>query len=81
MPLGNGVIMTPETVKRLEARRDELIKKRIELAKERRRKEQEEKALARSQRVRETLEKTGLYYQPIITNSVYNDGSRKKEIR
>ena len=64
MPLGKGVIMTPDTIKRLEAKRNELIGKRIELEKERRRKEAEQKALARSLRVRDTLEKTGLAYQP-----------------
>ena len=35
MPLGKGVIMTPDTIKRLEAKRNELIGKRIELEKER----------------------------------------------
>lgn len=64
MPLGKGVIMTPDTIKRLEAKRAELIGKRTELEKERRRKEAEQKALARSLRVRDTLEKTGLAYQP-----------------
>jgi len=64
MPLGKGVIMTPDTIKRLEAKRNELIGKRIELEKERRRKEAEQKALARSLRVQDTLEKTGLAYQP-----------------
>lgn len=64
MPIGKGVIMTPDTIKRLEARRAELIGKRIELEKERRRKEAEQRALARNLRVQDTLDKTGLAYRP-----------------
>jgi len=64
MPIGKGVIMTPDTIKRLEARRNELIEKRNELKKERRRKEAEQMALARKLRVQDTLEKTGLTYRP-----------------
>ena len=55
-----GVIMTPEVVEELEAKRQELIQKRADLERKRRMDEYDRKVQARGLRVKDTLEKIGL---------------------
>ena len=59
-PAKPGVIMTPETIKELEDQRQALIQKRIDLERQRRMDEYDQRARARSLRVQDTLEQTGL---------------------
>jgi len=60
-----GVIMTPETIARLEKRRDELYSKRMDLEKERRDREYEEKVKKRKQRVDEVMRRLGYTTEPL----------------
>ena len=55
-----GVIMTPEVVKELEAKKQELIQKRADLERKRRMDEYDRRVQARGSRVQDTLEKIGL---------------------
>ena len=55
-----GVAMTPEVVKELEAKKQELIQKRADLERKRRMDEYDKRAEARGLRVQDTLEKIGL---------------------
>lgn len=55
-----GVIMTPEVVKALEEKRQELMQTRRDLEKQRRMDEYDQRARARQMRVRDTLAETGL---------------------
>jgi len=55
-----GVIMTPEVIKELEAKKQELIQKRADLERKRRMDEYDQRAQARRITVQDTLEKTGL---------------------
>ena len=59
-PAKPGVIMTPETIKELEDQRQALIQKRIDLERQRRMDEYDQRAQARNLRVQDTLEQTGL---------------------
>jgi hypothetical protein len=56
----SGVIMTPEAVKELEAKKQALIQKRMDLERKRRMDEYDQRARARGLRVQDTLEKIGL---------------------
>ena len=60
-----GVIMTPETIARLEKRCDELYSKRMDLEKERRDREYEEKVKKRKQRVDEVMRRLGYTTEPL----------------
>jgi hypothetical protein len=55
-----GVIMTPEAVKELEAKKQALIQKRMDLERKRRMDEYDQRAQARGLRVQDNLEKIGL---------------------
>ena len=55
-----GVIMTPEVVKNLEAEKQALIQKRMDLERKRRMEEYDRRVQARGSRVQDTLEKIGL---------------------
>ena len=55
-----GVIMTPEVVESLKTQSDALANKRIDLERERRMNEYDQRARARRMKVQDTLEKTGL---------------------
>ena len=59
-PLKTGVIMTPAVVKELEEKRQKLIQTRMDLERQRRMDEYDERARARRMTVQDTLEKTGL---------------------
>jgi len=59
-PSKAGVIMTPEVVKELEEKRQKLIQTRMDLERQRRMDEYDERARARRMKVQDTLEKTGL---------------------
>jgi hypothetical protein len=56
-----GVAMTPEVVESLKAQSDALANKRIDLERQRRMNEYDQRARARRSRVEDTLNKTGLY--------------------
>ena len=55
-----GVIMTPEVVKELEEKRQKLMQTRMDLERQRRLDEYDQRAQARRMTVQDTLEKTGL---------------------
>ena len=55
-----GVIMTPEVVKELEAKKQELIQKRADLERKRRMDEYDRRVQARGLKVQDTVEKIGL---------------------
>lgn len=55
-----GVIMTPEVVEELEAKKQELIQKRADLERKRRMDEYDRRVQARGLKVQDTLEKIGL---------------------
>ena len=59
-PSKAGVIMTPEVVKELEDKRQKLIQTRMDLERQRRMDEYDQRAQARRITVQDTLEKTGL---------------------
>jgi hypothetical protein len=59
-PSKAGVIMTPAVVKELEEKRQKLIQTRMDLERQRRMDEYDERARARRMTVQDTLEKTGL---------------------
>ena len=55
-----GIAMTPEVVDNLKSQSDALANKRIDLERERRMNEYDQRARARRMKVQDTLEKTGL---------------------
>lgn len=59
-PSKAGLIMTPEVVKELEEKKQKLIQTRMDLERQRRMDEYDQRAQARRMTVQDTLEKTGL---------------------
>jgi hypothetical protein len=55
-----GVIMAPEVVEKLEAEKQALIQKRMDLERKRRMEDYDQRAQARGLKVKDTLEKIGL---------------------
>jgi hypothetical protein len=56
----SGAVLTPEAIKELEAKKQDLIQKRMDLERKRRMDEYDQRVQARGLRVKDNLEKIGL---------------------